>query len=848
MLPGKKYKPEDFIAIAWARRWFVIIPFLLVGTGAVVYAQIQPNRYRSATQIQVVPQQVPTNYVQSTVTTLLSDRLNMISQDHPQPHPPRADRGRIRSVSARAQDDDHAGRDRADAEGHRRDDRAEPEPAGRQRRLRRQLPVREPQDRTRGDGAARLRSSSARTRQTAQVMADATNQFLEAQLEEARRKLVDHETRLKEFREKNAGSLPSQVPSNLQAIQTMQIQLQNMADETSRDRDRRLIVERGLADTAQQPVVEAAGDPAAAAADAPVAERLAAARRVLAAMEVRLKPEHPDVVRMKHTIRDLEKQADAEALGQPVSAGSTATRPMTPAERLRQTKMATAQAEIQVIDRRIAERQTEEQQLRAKLAGYQSRLEESPARETELTELMRDYDTLKTTYTDLLKKSQSSKLALNLEQRQIGEQFRIVDGARLAERPFSPNRPRIIIMGAVAGLGLGLGLVALLEYRDATYKTDDDVVMALALPVLAMIPAMVTRAEERASTRRRRLLGVTVMASVLVAAGLVVWKLRLLRRGCDASVDVMYESFFELRERPFDLTPNPRFLLLTSRHREALSNLHYGVTRQKGVTLLLGEAGTGKTTLIRAALQQWELSGHRIAYVNNPTLTRAEFLESVAQALDLGAENAGSKVRFLTALTSLVMERHAQGLVTGLLIDEAQCLSDELLEEVRLLANIETPAEKVFPVVLAGQPELAARLNEPGLRQLKQRVALRCRLEPLDVREVAAYVSGRIRLAGGVSRALFTREAVMAIHEYWGDPPRHQRDLRQRAAVGVRDQSESGAAVARRGSLPRFRHFASAGRRRATIPVPRWPTRNLRRGSRRRPGRPRRRRRRRATP
>ncbi len=182
-----------------------------------------------------------------------------------------------------------------------------------------------------------------------------------------------------------------------------------------------------------------------------------------------------------------------------------------------------------MIDRRIAERRNEEQQLRAKLASYQSRLEAAPARESEMTELMRDYETLKTSYTDLLKKSQSSKLALSLEQRQIGEQFKIVDGARLPERPFSPNRPRVMILGAVAGLGLGLGLVALLEYRDSTYKTDDDVVMALALPVLAMIPAMVTRAEERVRVRRRRLLvGVTVMASVLVAAGLVAWKLRLL--------------------------------------------------------------------------------------------------------------------------------------------------------------------------------------------------------------------------------------------------------------------------------------------------------------------------------
>jgi general secretion pathway protein A len=234
----------------------------------------------------------------------------------------------------------------------------------------------------------------------------------------------------------------------------------------------------------------------------------------------------------------------------------------------------------------------------------------------------------------------------------------------------------------------------------------------------------------------------------------------------------MYEAFFGLRERPFELAPNPRFLLLTSRHSEALSNLEYGITGRKGITVLLGEAGTGKTTVIRTALQRWETEGHLVAYINNPTLTRAEFVEMLARAFDLGDEAAGSKPRMLAALTELVMRRHADGLVTGLLIDEAQSLPNELLEEIRLLANVETPDEKVFPVVLAGQPELADRLNEIGLRQLKQRVGLRCVLSPLDVRETAAYVAGRIRLAGGVAGQLFTREAVLLVHEHSRGIPR----------------------------------------------------------------------------
>ena len=234
----------------------------------------------------------------------------------------------------------------------------------------------------------------------------------------------------------------------------------------------------------------------------------------------------------------------------------------------------------------------------------------------------------------------------------------------------------------------------------------------------------------------------------------------------------MYEAFFGLRERPFELAPNPRFLLLTARHSEALSNLEYGITGRKGLTLLLGEAGTGKTTVIRTALQKWEAASHLVAYINNPTLTRSEFVECLAHSFGLPAQVAASKTRLLGALTELVMRRHGEGRITGLLIDEAQSLSDELLEEVRLLANIETASEKTFPVVLAGQPELAQRLNATGLRQLKQRIGLRCVLSPLDMRETGAYVAGRIRLAGGLGGQLFTREAVIAIHEHARGIPR----------------------------------------------------------------------------
>jgi general secretion pathway protein A len=234
----------------------------------------------------------------------------------------------------------------------------------------------------------------------------------------------------------------------------------------------------------------------------------------------------------------------------------------------------------------------------------------------------------------------------------------------------------------------------------------------------------------------------------------------------------MYERFFGLRERPFDLTPNPRYLYLTGRHREALSNLQYGITGRRGITLLIGEAGTGKTTLVRAAIESMASPALRCVYLSNPVLTRAEFYEFLAPKFGLSDRAALSKARFLADLEESLLARNQAGGTTALIIDEAQSAPAELLEEVRLLANFETATEKLLPVVLAGQPELAARLDKEDLRQLKQRVALRCDLSALDIRETAAYISGRLGIAGGESAKIFTREAVQAIHLHSRGIPR----------------------------------------------------------------------------
>jgi type II secretory pathway predicted ATPase ExeA len=158
--------------------------------------------------------------------------------------------------------------------------------------------------------------------------------------------------------------------------------------------------------------------------------------------------------------------------------------------------------------------------------------------------------------------------------------------------------------------------------------------------------------------------------------------------------------------------------------------------------------------------------------VNNPTLTRGEFVEVLARAFSLSADAARSKAALLEELEKVLRDRRANGEITALVIDEAQSLSSELLEEIRLLANIETATEKLLPLVLAGQPEVSARLDEPGLRQLRQRVALRCEVAPFGVSETAAYIASRIRTAGGIPQRLFTREAVALIHRFSGGIPR----------------------------------------------------------------------------
>jgi general secretion pathway protein A len=234
----------------------------------------------------------------------------------------------------------------------------------------------------------------------------------------------------------------------------------------------------------------------------------------------------------------------------------------------------------------------------------------------------------------------------------------------------------------------------------------------------------------------------------------------------------MYKKFYNLKRNPFEITPDPSFLYTSRMHNEALATLYHGVRRRKGFVVLTGEVGTGKTLLVRCLLQILQRANVAFAYVFNPRLSPTEFLQYIAGDLGLLTANK-SKSELLLALSSYVIARHKKGLTTVLVVDEAHLVSTDVLEEVRLLTNLETTQEKLLQILLIGQQELEEKLDSNELRQLKQRIALRSHLGPLDLNETRGYIDCRLRLAGNTSPSeVFPQETVAELHRQTRGFPR----------------------------------------------------------------------------
>lgn len=513
MLPGRKYTPEDLVAIAWRRKW-IILPFVAVVTTAAIAASLKmPDLYLSETLILVVPQRVPETYVRSTVTMRIEDRLRSLRQQ----------------IMSRS----NLERIITDFQLFEEDIKHRPMEAIVEE-MRQRLRVDTVRDDTFKVGyiadsprtamivadrlAAMFIEENMRDRGT---LAEGTNQFLESQLSDARTRLVQHEQRLEAYRRRNAGELPSQLQSNLQVIESTQNQIQNLNESINRDRDRRLVLERSLADATALQRVDAGGSGAAFdSPDSLAIDQLEKARAELRDMRLRLKPEHPDVVSKTRTVQELERKV------QQVSGGANAAEApvVSGAELVRRARGRQIQVEMAALDEQISGKEAEMRGLRQRMSDYQRRVDAVPGHESELTGLMRDYDTLQKVYSDLLAKKENSQISANLERQQVGEQFKVIDPARLPEEPFSPNRPRIALIAAALGLLLSFAILGVVEYRDQTLRTEDEIVRTLVLPVIAAIPLMTAVADMRRRKRNRILLG-TATAMTIVGLSVAVWRM-----------------------------------------------------------------------------------------------------------------------------------------------------------------------------------------------------------------------------------------------------------------------------------------------------------------------------------
>jgi polysaccharide chain length determinant protein (PEP-CTERM system associated) len=521
MLPGKKYKPEDLLHIAWRHRWILVLPLVVTLSIGLIYAYSLDERYMSSALIQVVPQRVPESYVRTTVTTRVEDRLESVRQlilsrtklealiQEFDLYPAERQMGLMEDVVHRMRVYD----------------------------IRTEV--------TRGD-TFRISFTSGNPRTAMRVterlaglfieenlrdrslLAESSAQFLQSQLADARVRLEETERKLAAYRRQFGSQLPDQALANLTGVTNSQMQMNQLSESINRDRDQRMLVQRQIADLQNAPpdvIVPTTGSQdTQVLAGTTAAEQLEQARANLRNMQLRFTDAHPDIVRAKRIISDLERKAEQEALQQPLSPSAPRPVATSPVDASRRARLKELQNQLASLDSQINSKTNEEARLRGVAAQYQSRVDAAPTRESELIALTRDYSTINEQYQSLLRRNEEAKMSANLERRQGGEQFRLLDPARLPERPFEPNRRRIVMISFAFGLMIGLGIVALLEYRDKSLRTDDDVMLTLALPVLAVVPRMVSQKERQTQRKRRLMFSAAGAATLMCAAAVFVWR------------------------------------------------------------------------------------------------------------------------------------------------------------------------------------------------------------------------------------------------------------------------------------------------------------------------------------
>lgn len=539
MLPGKKLALADIFRALRRRIWLIVIPPVLAFFAALLYSSTLPDLYQSDMLIAIDPQRVPDAFVRTTVTLETDRRLDALTVkvlsrtvlqqliEEFDLYPAERETMAVEDVVAKMR-----ANIRVDLEMPRPRWGVVPQPTAFHVRFT------HPDPKLAAAVAQFLGQSFVEQNITDRGnLAGATNRFLETQLREARSRLEEQERKLEAFRQRHGKELPTQAASNMQALTTAQMRTQSLVESIARDRDRKLMAERLFREAAAEPVVApTVVSPTPSASPIPVnasaQDQLVAARNALAALRMRYQADHPDVVRSERQIVELEAKAAAEQKARASAAAETtaAAAPPQPVQAVgdpvRRERLRQMQAEIESLDRQIAFKESEEQRVRLETEEYQRRLEAVPGLESEWISLTRDYDTQQQAYKELLTKSSAAQVAANLEQQDIGERFRIVDPAVVPVNPLPAVRARINGAGLAIGLLLGLAIAAFLEIKDTSFRSEADVLEVLSVPVLIMVPRIVTAQEERQRHRRRLWLSAAGMAC-LVMAGYVTWLLQL---------------------------------------------------------------------------------------------------------------------------------------------------------------------------------------------------------------------------------------------------------------------------------------------------------------------------------
>lgn len=543
-------QPQEFLEIFLRRKWLIVFSILFILFGASVYCVVTPERFKSSTTILVVPQRVPENYVKSTISIRIEDRLGTIKQQV---------MSRTRLVAVMDE-------------------------LGLFKEARKKQPVEEVVDEMRKRITIEVRHTDAFTlsfvhenRQAAMLttsrlasffidenlknreqQAVGTADFLESQLQETKKKLEEQEDRVKRYKSAYMGELPQQLQANLAVMSRLQDQLKANADAIRSAQDRRMFTESQIGTLESQAAsIEAqaraaSGGGETAAAEpvspsdpaAPYLPELNAKRARLADLSTKYTDRYPEIRRLKEEVARLEKQV-ADARGNPTPAqgatGEPASRPPAPLAANPASPLSREREEIRRLrtvltglDLEIQSLKKESGEIRKSVAGMEARVERSPKREQEMISLTRDYDNLKRSYDELLKKKLDADISQNLEKRQKGEQFQILDPANLPEEPFIPNRPKVFGIAVLAALLIGFGGAIGLETIDPSVRGAKEFRHFSELPILASIPSIHDKTyAKKVGRRRAAVFGGLITFTTAVTVFLLVYgeKVRTILQG-----------------------------------------------------------------------------------------------------------------------------------------------------------------------------------------------------------------------------------------------------------------------------------------------------------------------------